>query len=44
MNLESNNVDMILMGDVLMIQEVSFVKTREKITQIPISETFWAIL
>ncbi|MBA0573204.1 hypothetical protein Golob_000491, partial [Gossypium lobatum] len=35
LNLESNNVGVVLMGDGLMLQEGSFVKATGKITQIP---------
>ncbi|XP_060667799.1 ATP synthase subunit alpha, chloroplastic-like [Ziziphus jujuba] len=38
LNLESNNVGVVLMGDGLMIQEGSSVKVTGRIAQIPISE------
>ncbi|KAL5554998.1 hypothetical protein UlMin_037234 [Ulmus minor] len=40
LNLESNNVGVVLMGDGLMIQEGSFVKATGRIAQIPVSEAF----
>nr|CZF91301.1 ATPase alpha subunit [Arabidopsis lyrata subsp. petraea]CZF91726.1 ATPase alpha subunit [Arabidopsis lyrata subsp. petraea] len=40
LNLESNNVGVVLMGDGLMIQEGSSVKATGKIAQIPVSEAF----
>nr|YP_010569769.1 ATP synthase CF1 alpha subunit [Podocarpus sellowii]UZF97476.1 ATP synthase CF1 alpha subunit [Podocarpus sellowii] len=40
LNLESNNVGAVLMGDGLMIQEGSSVKATGKIAQIPVSETY----
>jgi F-type H+-transporting ATPase subunit alpha len=40
LNLESNNVEAILMGDGLTIQEGSFVKTTGKIAQISISDAY----
>ncbi|MBA0875333.1 hypothetical protein Goshw_029908, partial [Gossypium schwendimanii] len=40
LNLESNNVGFVLMGDSLMLQEGSFVKATGKITQIPMSEAY----
>ncbi|MBA0573203.1 hypothetical protein Golob_000491, partial [Gossypium lobatum] len=40
LNLESNNVGVVLMGDGLMLQEGSFVKATGKITQIPVSEAY----
>ncbi|KAK6773910.1 hypothetical protein RDI58_029149 [Solanum bulbocastanum] len=38
LNLVSNNVDVVLMGDVLLIQEGSSVKAMGRIAQIPVSE------
>jgi F-type H+/Na+-transporting ATPase subunit alpha len=38
--LESKNVGFVLMGDVLMIQEESFVKATGRIAQIPVSEAY----
>ncbi|KAL3651977.1 hypothetical protein CASFOL_001658 [Castilleja foliolosa] len=40
LNLESNNVDVVLMGDGLMIQEGSSVKATGRIAQIPVSEAY----
>ncbi|KAK2643628.1 hypothetical protein Ddye_025391 [Dipteronia dyeriana] len=40
LNLESNNVGVVLMGDGLRIQEGSFVKATGKIAQIPVSEAY----
>ncbi|XP_062016530.1 ATP synthase subunit alpha, chloroplastic [Rosa rugosa] len=40
LNLESNNVGVVLMGDGLMIQEGSSVKATGRIAQIPVSEAF----
>ncbi|KAF3685130.1 hypothetical protein FXO37_00925 [Capsicum annuum] len=40
LNLESNNVGVILMGDGLLIQERSSVKTMGRIAQIPMSEAY----
>ncbi|MBA0637227.1 hypothetical protein Godav_024649 [Gossypium davidsonii] len=40
LNLESNNVGVVLMGDGLIIQEGSSVKATGKITQIPMSEAY----
>ncbi|KAK8538713.1 hypothetical protein V6N12_034421 [Hibiscus sabdariffa] len=40
LNLESNNVGVVLMGDGLMIQEGSSVKATGKIAQIPVSEAY----
>ena len=40
LNLESNNVDIVLMGDGLMIQEGSSVKATGRIAQIPVSEAY----
>ena len=40
LNLESNNVGAVLMGDGLMIQEGSSVKATGKIAQIPVSEGY----
>ncbi|KAK8656984.1 hypothetical protein V6N13_098918 [Hibiscus sabdariffa] len=40
LNLESNNVGVVLMGDDLMIQEGSSVKATGKIAQIPVSEAY----
>ncbi|KAL5555594.1 hypothetical protein UlMin_037830 [Ulmus minor] len=40
LNLESNNVGVVLMGDGLMIQEGSSVKVTGRIAQIPVSEAF----
>ncbi|CAL0313822.1 unnamed protein product [Lupinus luteus] len=40
LNLESNNVGVVLMGDGLMIQEGSSVKTTGRIAQIPVSEAY----
>ncbi|GAB2294802.1 hypothetical protein Dimus_028995 [Dionaea muscipula] len=40
LNLESNNVGVVLMGDGLMIQERSSVKAIGKIAQIPVSEAY----
>lgn len=40
LNLESNNVGAVLMGDGLMIQEGSSVKATGKIAQIPVSEAY----
>ncbi|XXG44800.1 hypothetical protein AAC387_Pa02g0055 [Persea americana] len=41
LNLESNNVGIVLMGDGLMIQEGSSVKATRRIAQIPV--TLWAM-
>jgi F-type H+-transporting ATPase subunit alpha len=40
LNLESNNVGVVLMGDGLLIQEGSSVKATGRIAQIPVSEAF----
>ncbi|KAK8942415.1 DNA-directed RNA polymerase subunit beta'' [Platanthera zijinensis] len=40
LNLESNNVGVVLMGDGLMIKEGSSVKATGRIAQIPVSEAF----
>ncbi|XVF49789.1 hypothetical protein PTKIN_Ptkin04bG0043600 [Pterospermum kingtungense] len=40
LNLESNNVGVVLMGDGLMIQEGSSVKAIGKVAQIPVSEAY----
>ncbi|KAL2922331.1 ATP synthase subunit alpha chloroplastic [Bienertia sinuspersici] len=40
LNLESNNVGVVLMGDGLMIQEGSSVKAAGRIAQIPVSEAY----
>nr|QNQ14349.1 ATP synthase CF1 alpha subunit [Dicranopygium microcephalum] len=40
LNLESNNVGVVLMGDGLMIQERSSVKATGRIAQIPVSEAY----
>lgn len=40
MNVESNNVGLVLMGDALMIEKGSSVKTRGKIAQIAVSEAY----
>ncbi|KAF3663426.1 hypothetical protein FXO38_10634 [Capsicum annuum] len=40
LNLESNNVGVVLMGDGLLIQERSSVKTMGRIAQIPMSEAY----
>ncbi|PHT59668.1 ATP synthase subunit alpha, chloroplastic [Capsicum baccatum] len=40
LNLESNNVGFVLMGDSLLIQERSSVKAMERIAQIPVSEAY----
>ncbi|PHT42724.1 ATP synthase subunit alpha, chloroplastic [Capsicum baccatum] len=40
LNLESNNVGVVLMGDGLLIQEGSSVKATERIAQIPVSEAY----
>nr|YP_009769823.1 ATP synthase CF1 alpha subunit [Labichea lanceolata]QIT00525.1 ATP synthase CF1 alpha subunit [Labichea lanceolata] len=40
LNLESNNVGVVLMGDGLMIQEGSYVKATGRIAQIPVSEAY----
>ncbi|KAH0456178.1 hypothetical protein IEQ34_014085 [Dendrobium chrysotoxum] len=40
LNLESNNVGVVLMGDGLMIKEGSYVKATRRIAQIPASEAF----
>ncbi|KAJ7963923.1 ATP synthase subunit alpha, chloroplastic [Quillaja saponaria] len=40
LNLESNNVGVVLMGDGLMIQEGSYVKATGRIAQIPVSESY----
>ncbi|KAF3774285.1 ATP synthase subunit alpha [Nymphaea thermarum] len=40
LNLESNNVGVVSMGDGLMIQEGSSVKATRQITQIPVSEAY----
>ncbi|KAH0470477.1 hypothetical protein IEQ34_000200 [Dendrobium chrysotoxum] len=40
LNLESNNVGVVLMGDGLMIKEGSSVKATGRITQIPVSKAF----
>ncbi|MBA0873617.1 hypothetical protein Goshw_004739, partial [Gossypium schwendimanii] len=40
LNLKSNNVCVVLMGDGLTLQEGSFVKATGKITQIPMSEAY----
>ncbi|KMT19549.1 hypothetical protein BVRB_1g011690 [Beta vulgaris subsp. vulgaris] len=40
LNLESNNVGVVLMGDDLMIQEGSSVKATGRIAQIPVAERF----
>ncbi|KAK8587454.1 hypothetical protein V6N12_021947 [Hibiscus sabdariffa] len=40
LNLESNNVGVVLMGDGLIIQEGSSVKATGKITEIPVSEVY----
>ncbi|XP_065033801.1 ATP synthase subunit alpha, chloroplastic-like [Musa acuminata AAA Group] len=40
LNLESNNVGVVLMGDGLMIQEGSSVKATGRIAQIPVSEGY----
>lgn len=40
LNLESNNIGVVLMGDGLMIQKGSYVKATEKIAQILISEAY----
>nr|UCU09636.1 ATP synthase CF1 alpha subunit [Cycas aculeata] len=40
LNLESNNVGAVLMGDGLMIQEGSSVRTTGKIAQIPVSDAY----
>nr|YP_009436927.1 ATP synthase CF1 alpha subunit [Cyphia tortilis]ATG27302.1 ATP synthase CF1 alpha subunit [Cyphia tortilis] len=40
LNLESNNVGIVLMGDGLRIQEGSFVKATGRIAQIPVSEAY----
>ncbi|CAN6472601.1 unnamed protein product [Victoria cruziana] len=40
LNLESNNIGIVLMGDNLMIQEGSFVKAIGQIAQIPVSEAY----
>ncbi|KAI3884050.1 hypothetical protein MKW92_001991 [Papaver armeniacum] len=40
LNLESNNVGVVLMGDGLMIQEGSSVKATGRIAQIPVSEAY----
>ncbi|KAJ7941364.1 ATP synthase subunit alpha, chloroplastic [Quillaja saponaria] len=40
LNLESNNVGVVLMGDGLMIQEGSSVKATGRIAQIPVSESY----
>ncbi|XVE49818.1 hypothetical protein DITRI_Ditri01bG0112200 [Diplodiscus trichospermus] len=40
LNLESNNVGVVLMGDGLMIQEGTSVKATGKIAQIPVSEAY----
>ncbi|CAN6465174.1 unnamed protein product [Victoria cruziana] len=40
LNLESNNVGIVLMGDSLMIQEGSSVKEAGRIAQIPVSEAY----
>ena len=40
LNLESNNVGVVLMGDGLMIQEGSAVKATGRIAQIPVSEAY----
>ncbi|PHT40427.1 ATP synthase subunit alpha, chloroplastic [Capsicum baccatum] len=39
-NLESNNVGVVLMGDGLLIQEISSVKAMGRIAQIPVSEAY----
>ncbi|KZV56234.1 ATPase alpha subunit [Dorcoceras hygrometricum] len=41
LNLESNNVGVVLMGDGLMIEEVSSVKATGIIAQIPVSEAYF---
>ncbi|KAF3633696.1 ATP synthase subunit alpha, chloroplastic [Capsicum annuum] len=40
LNLESNNVGVVLIGDGLLIQERSSVKAMERIAQIPVSEAY----
>ncbi|KAF3654734.1 hypothetical protein FXO38_15010 [Capsicum annuum] len=40
LNLESNNVGVVLMGDGLLIQERSSVKATRRIAQIPVSEAY----
>ncbi|KAL6000459.1 hypothetical protein ACLOJK_024158 [Asimina triloba] len=40
LNLESNNVGVVLMGDSLMIQKGSSVKATGRIVQIPVSEAY----
>ncbi|PHU22538.1 ATP synthase subunit alpha, chloroplastic [Capsicum chinense] len=40
LNLESNNVGVVLMGDGLLIQEGSSIKATGRIAQIPVSETY----
>ncbi|KAK4721949.1 hypothetical protein R3W88_012182 [Solanum pinnatisectum] len=40
LNLESNNVGVVLMGDDLLIQEGSSVKATGRISQIPMSEAY----
>ncbi|KAF3771515.1 ATP synthase subunit alpha [Nymphaea thermarum] len=40
LNLESNNVGVVSIGDALMIQEGSSVKATRQITQIPMSEAY----
>nr|YP_010128104.1 ATP synthase CF1 alpha subunit [Viscum articulatum]QPP20677.1 ATP synthase CF1 alpha subunit [Viscum articulatum] len=40
LNLESNNVGVVLMGNGLMIQEGSYVKATGRIAQIPVNEAF----
>ncbi|XP_055830795.1 ATP synthase subunit alpha, chloroplastic-like [Solanum dulcamara] len=40
LNLESNNVGVVLMGDGLLIQEGSSVKATGRIAQIPVSEAY----
>lgn len=40
LNLESNNVGIVLMGNDLLIQEGSSIKATKRIAQIPISEAY----
>ncbi|MCD7464081.1 hypothetical protein HAX54_052037 [Datura stramonium] len=44
LNLESNNVGVVLMGDGLLIQEGSSVKATGRIAQIPVSEAYLVVL
>ncbi|XP_038719926.1 ATP synthase subunit alpha, chloroplastic-like [Tripterygium wilfordii] len=44
LNLESNNVGVVLMGDALMIEEGSSIKAIGRIAQIPVSEAYLSLV